>query len=139
MKVEKRDGRIVEFDKIKIKNAIERAMSETIEGIDEILSLLIADELADDFEQRRVPVKVDEIQDMVEIMLMESPRKDVAKSYIIYRSNRGTFAKKVSFFAFFMDFKEKAEKEKKKQYLDISVENIRIEIVSFTDSNYMLI
>lgn len=24
-------------------------------------------------------------------------------------------------------------------YLDISVENIRIEIVSFTDSNYMLI
>ena len=32
-----------------------------------------------------------------------------------------------------------AEKEKKKQYLDISVENIRIEIVSFTDSNYMLI
>ena len=38
-----------------------------------------------------------------------------------------------------MDFKEKAEKEKKKQYLDISVENIRIEIVSFTDSNYMLI
>ena len=60
-------------------------------------------------------------------------------SYIIYRSNRGTFTKKVSFFAFFMDFKEKAEKEKKKQYLDISVENIRIEIVSFTDSNYMLI
>ena len=58
---------------------------------------------------------------------------------IIYRSNRGTFTKKVSFFAFFMDFKEKAEKEKKKQYLDISVENIRIEIVSFTDSNYMLI
>ena len=58
---------------------------------------------------------------------------------VIYRSNRGTFTKKVSFFAFFMDFKEKAEKEKKKQYLNISVENIRIEIVSFTDSNYMLI
>ena len=38
-----------------------------------------------------------------------------------------------------MDFKEKVEKEKKKQYLNISVENIRIEIVSFTDSNYMLI
>ena len=38
-----------------------------------------------------------------------------------------------------MDFKEKAEKEKNKQYVDISVENIRIEIVSFTDSNYMLI
>ena len=58
---------------------------------------------------------------------------------VIYRSNRGTFTKKVSFFAFFMYFKKKAEKEKKKQYLDISVENIRIEIVSFTDSNYMLI
>ena len=31
------------------------------------------------------------------------------------------------------------EEEKKKQYSDFSVENIRIEIVSFTDSNYMLI
>lgn len=31
------------------------------------------------------------------------------------------------------------KRKKKKQYLDISVENIRIEIVSFTDSNYMLI
>ena len=88
LKVEKRDGRIVEFDKIKIKNAIEKAMSETIEGIDEALSLMISNGIAEDFEQRRVPVRVDEIQDMVEIMLMESPRKDIAKSYIIYRSEQ---------------------------------------------------
>ena len=46
LKVEKRDGRIVEFDKIKIKNAIEKAMSETIEGIDEALSLMISNGIA---------------------------------------------------------------------------------------------
>ena len=45
LKVEKRDGRIVEFDLFKIKNAIEKAMSETIEGIDEDLSFKIASDL----------------------------------------------------------------------------------------------
>ena len=34
---------------------------------------------------------------------------------------------------------EMRTRTKKKQYSDFSVENIRIEIVSFTDSNYMLI
>ena len=42
------------------------------------------------------------------------------------------------FFLLFLWILRKKRK-KKKQYLDISVENIRIEIVSFTDSNYMLI
>lgn len=76
----------MDFDFMKIKIAIEKAMSETIEGLDKELSLKIAKQIETDFSDSRVPVKVDEIQDMVEIMLMDSPRKDVAKAYIIYRS-----------------------------------------------------
>lgn len=88
MKVEKRDGRIVDFDNAKIKNAIEKAMSETIEGIDQKLSEDISRHIMEEFDDSRIPVKVDEIQDMVEIRLMASPRKDVAKSYIIYRNEQ---------------------------------------------------
>lgn len=86
VKIEKRDGRIMDFDFTKIKNAIEKAMSETMEGLDRELSFKIARQIESDFSDSRVPVKVDQIQDMVEIMLMDSPRKDVAKAYIIYRS-----------------------------------------------------
>lgn len=93
MKIEKRDGRIMDFDVTKIKNAIEKAMSETIEGMDKRLSVDISSHIETEFADHRIPVKVDQIQDMVEIMLMDSPRKDVAKAYIIYRNeqdkNRG--------------------------------------------------
>ncbi|MDO4721507.1 MAG: ribonucleoside-triphosphate reductase, adenosylcobalamin-dependent [Peptostreptococcaceae bacterium] len=88
MKIEKRDGRIMDFNFMKIKNAIEKAMSETMEGIDKELSFEIAKHIEVDFSDSRIPIKVDEIQDMVEIMLMDSQRKDVAKAYIIYRSEQ---------------------------------------------------
>ena len=38
MQVEKKNGKIVDFDKTKIYNAIVKAMSETTQGIDENLS-----------------------------------------------------------------------------------------------------
>lgn len=88
LKIEKRDGRIMDFDYLKIKNAIEKAMSETIEGLDITLSQEISEKIEQQFSDSRAPIKVDEIQDMVEIMLMASPRKDVAKKYIIYRSEQ---------------------------------------------------
>lgn len=81
----KRDGRIVGFNREKIAAAIRKAMLTTEAGEDEILVYKIVD---------RIEVKgkeqssVEEIQDMVEVELMASPRKEVAKSYIAYRDKR---------------------------------------------------
>lgn len=81
----KRDGSTVPFDKNKIVVAIEKAMSDTNNGVDNILSNKIADEIA----AKQQDTSVEEIQDMVESKLMTSRRKDVAKAYISYRHMHG--------------------------------------------------
>ena len=85
MKVQKRDGKLVEFDKNSIIKAVENAMLETKEGINSEIS----HEIANKIESIGLDVySVENIQDFVEDMLMESNRKDVAKRYIIYRNQR---------------------------------------------------
>ena len=81
--VAKRSGELVPFDKQKIVAAIEKAMADTPTGVDMVLSVRIADEIASKTED----LSVDEIQDIVENKLMASKRKDVARAYIIYRDN----------------------------------------------------
>lgn len=81
----KRDGSTVPFDKNKIVVAIEKAMGDTNNGVDSILSNKIADEIA----TKQQDTSVEEIQDMVESKLMTSRRKDVAKAYISYRHMHG--------------------------------------------------
>ncbi len=88
MKVKKRDGGIVDFKIEKITRAIQKAMMETTEGVDENLSLEIGEKIVRVAEESELPITVDEIQDLVEDLLMESPRKDVAKRYIIYRNEK---------------------------------------------------
>lgn len=88
MKVIKRQGNLAEFTPAKIKNAIEKAMSETKGGIDTALSLAIAEKIETSLKERKGWASIEEIQDMVEVFLMDSPRKDVAKQYIIYRRDR---------------------------------------------------
>lgn len=61
----KRDGSTVPFDKNKIVVAIEKAMSDTNNGVDNILSNKIADEIA----AKQQDTSVEEIQDMVESKL----------------------------------------------------------------------
>lgn len=85
MKVVKRNGTIVNFDENRIINAIEKAMMETKMGIDHELSKSIASKIS---KQKFDVIKVEQIQDIVEELLMDTNRKDVAKSYIIYRNNR---------------------------------------------------
>ena len=87
-KVIKRDGRLVGLDLTKIINAINKAMAETKEGIDEELSTQIAEEIGEKIRNQIEPMHVEEIQDIVEMKLMSSHRKDVAKRYIIYRNER---------------------------------------------------
>ena len=81
----KRDGRIVGFNEEKIKAAIRKAMLTTEKGEDEALIQRIADKIG---MQGKDQMSVEEIQDMVEIELMRSPRKEVAKKYISYRDKR---------------------------------------------------
>ena len=88
LRVIKREGNEVDFDARKIQRAIERAMAETDAGPDEELAALIADEIEDAVRESTARISVHDIQDMVEDRLMMSPRKDVAKRYIIYRSEK---------------------------------------------------
>lgn len=84
-KVVKRDGRVVDFNNQKIVAAILKAMNVTDAGEDIVLAATIADAISRcDKEQ----MSVEEIQDCVEMALMESPRKEVAKKYIAYRNQR---------------------------------------------------
>ena len=83
--VKKRDGRIVGYNEEKIKAAIRKAMLQTEKGEDESLIQRIADRIG--FIGRE-QMEVEEIQDLVEMELMKSPRKEVAKLYIAYRNKR---------------------------------------------------
>lgn len=88
LKVKKRNNDILVFDYKKIKRAIEKAMMETSNGIDENLSEEIALKIEKALSLNDEAIDVEDIQDMVENALMDSNRKDVAKRYIIYRHER---------------------------------------------------
>ena len=83
--VVKRDGRVVGYNEEKIKAAIRKAMLQTELGEDEALIQKIVDRIGVTGRER---MTVEEIQDRVEIELMKSPRKEVAKRYIAYRDQR---------------------------------------------------
>lgn len=84
--VKKRDGRVVSFDETKIELAIKKAMAETEKGIDESLVEKIISKVKQKVEKANL--SVEEIQDLIELELMKSPRKEVAKVYIAYRHQR---------------------------------------------------
>ena len=92
MKVIKRDGSTVDFDRSKIaiaiskaNNAVDEAYRITDEKIEEIVSSIEA--------MHRQRVLVEDIQDMVESSLMEAGKYELAKTYIIYRYNRALVRK----------------------------------------------
>lgn len=82
--IRKRDGRIENFDRSKIVNAILKAMNYVF-----INDIKCAEEIADKLAQLdKDVVEVEEIQNLVEIELMKSRYKNVAKEYILYRDKR---------------------------------------------------
>ncbi len=83
--VVKRDGRIVGYNEEKIKAAIRKAMLQTKLGEDEALIMKIVDRIGVTGKEQ---MSVEEIQDRVEVELMKSTRKEVAKRYIAYRDKR---------------------------------------------------
>lgn len=84
MKVIKRDGRKVDFDKRKIDKAIDKAFKEVRgvpcpdAGVLHSVNLRIKNQYTD-------KVEVEQIQDIVEQVLMEKGYYNVAKAYIKYR------------------------------------------------------
>ena len=92
MEVTKRDGRIVDFDKHRITNAILKAYKQ-VDGKLNDQTRFDAESIADRIElfcqnNNNDNTSVEQIQDLVEQYLMETSRKDVAKAYIIYRNDR---------------------------------------------------
>ena len=83
--VVKRDGRVVGYNEEKIKAAIRKAMLTTEAGEDETLIQRITDRIGMTGDEQ---MTVEQIQDRVELELMKSPRKEVAKKYIAYRDKR---------------------------------------------------
>lgn len=88
-KVMKRDGRIVPFDKNRIRWAIQRAMLEVGVHDEKLLEKVVRrvvrriNELYDG----QIP-NIENIQDIVELELMRAGLFEVAKAYIIYRKKK---------------------------------------------------
>ena len=85
--VKKRDGKIIDFDIVKIQNAISMAFDAVgksyTKEIIELLSLKVtacfSDKVIKDI------ISVEDIQDSVEVTLIQASYVDVAKAYILYR------------------------------------------------------
>ena len=88
--VVKRDGRTVGFNEQKIMAAIRKAMMHTDKGEDEQLIQRITDHVS---YHGKTQMTVEEIQDLVEVELMKSSRKDVAQRYIAYRTSAASLAR----------------------------------------------
>lgn len=83
-KVRKRDGRIVDFDKQLIVNAVKKAMVEIGQADEEF-----AIKLANDIQNYDADtLSVAKIQELVENSLMKGYNPEVARAYIIYRNKR---------------------------------------------------
>ncbi len=83
-KIRKRDGRIVEFEREKITNAVFKAFTATGEGRKEDaeeISTIVVEGIE---KSKKIPA-VEEIQDLVEQTLMEQGFYRTAKAYILYR------------------------------------------------------
>ena len=87
VKIIKRNGQEVEFDKTKIVNAIKKANAEvdSIHQMNEAQIQAIADKIAAEVEKSTHAVAVEDIQDMVETGIMEMRGYEVAQKYIRYR------------------------------------------------------
>ena len=92
MKVIKRDGRAVDFDREKIRVAISKANNEvkqkeraTKDDIKQIIAYI------EDLDKKRI--LVEDIQDIIEQKLMEIGKYELSKRYIVYRYTRALVRK----------------------------------------------
>ncbi|MDO5148639.1 MAG: anaerobic ribonucleoside-triphosphate reductase [Oscillospiraceae bacterium] len=93
MKVQKRDGRVTEYDKTKIVRAIKKANAEVPDNekvennsIENIVKYI------EKYAENKV-LNVETIQDMIESELVRQDKYTLAKKYIIYRYQRALLRK----------------------------------------------
>lgn len=80
----KRDGRTMVFEPLKITNAILAAMKKC-----EVVDTKVATKIADKIANLKVEtVEIEKVQDIIEIELMKTKYKNVAKEFITYRNAR---------------------------------------------------
>lgn len=87
MKVIKRDGRLVDYDRNKIIAAIRKANAE-VEDYEKVTEEKIEGIVAGIEGLKRDTMQVEDIQDIIEQKLMAEGKFVLAKTYIIYRYNR---------------------------------------------------
>ncbi len=92
--IKKRDGRVVEFDSSKITAAIAKAGKATGEFVEREARKMTLRVLTLAHELRLGPIpEVEEIQDIVERVLLDSPFYMTAKAYILYREQHAQIRK----------------------------------------------
>ena len=124
MRVIKRNGAVVSYDAEKIAIAMTKAFL-AVEGGAAAASTRIHDKvnqyansITDTF-QRRMPsggtLHIEEIQDQVELELMRSGERKVARTYVLYREDRRSARKE--------EKKERKEESKKTSLLKVKLED----------------
>ena len=84
----KRDGRKVDFDRNKIIKAVLAAFNE-VDGEITTEAKRKATVITNHIESlNKKSMNVEDIQDIIETMLMDGKRKDVARAFVIYRNDR---------------------------------------------------
>ena len=89
-RVVKRDGRIVDFEIIKIADAMKKAFEATDTNYTETVIDFLAVMVTADFQGKIADdlVNIEDIQDSVESVLSRGGYENVAKAYILYRKQR---------------------------------------------------
>ena len=89
-RVEKRDGRIVDFDINKIAAAMKKAFEATDTNYDDSVIDFLALKVTADFQSKVKDqlISIEDIQDSVETVLSRGGYEHVAKAYILYRKQR---------------------------------------------------
>ena len=89
-RVNKRDGKIAEFDITKISSAIKLAFEACNRQFNDNIIDFLALKVTSDFEPKITDgiIAVEDIQDSVETVLVQAGYADVAKAYILYRRQR---------------------------------------------------
>ena len=107
--VQKRDGKIVEFNLTKISDAIRLAFEAQEKQFNQNVIDFLALKVTADFDSKIKDglISVEDIQDSVESVLVQAGYADVAKAYILYRRQR---AKLRNVEGTALDYKETVDK-----------------------------
>ena len=105
----KRDGGIVDFEMSKITNAIGKAFKATQKQYSQDMLDVLGLRVTSDFQSKIKgdQIYVEDIQDSVENVLIQTGYADVAKAYILYRKKRETIR---NMNATMIDYKETVNK-----------------------------